>query len=144
MSGVVAQCDRCAVGRADAAQGTDDQKLRPAQMRRIPPHAGILAEGKDVATGRRDHSLFVEWQGTGWSPGTGTHGVHIATGSHADGIVENVMDVDSVRHGRIQSILASPIHSRSARVKTKNATLTSPFIVIKAVFTCVRSSGLTR
>ena len=49
VSGVVAEGDRPAVGRADAALGRQDQVLRAPELPRIPAHAGVLGPAEEIA-----------------------------------------------------------------------------------------------
>ena len=51
MTGVIAQGDRSAIGRADAAVGTEDEELLPAERCRVPPHAGILTPAEGISGG---------------------------------------------------------------------------------------------
>ena len=46
---VVAERDRPAVGRADAALGREDQELGAPELARVPPHAGVLRPAEEIA-----------------------------------------------------------------------------------------------
>ena len=62
VAGVIAERDRRAVRRADAALRAQDQEFRVAQAARRPAHAGVLREAEDVAAGRVAQELIVERQ----------------------------------------------------------------------------------
>ena len=49
MAGVIAECDRLALLRAQAAHRADDDVLRSAEGVRTPAHAGVLGQPEDVA-----------------------------------------------------------------------------------------------
>ena len=49
MTGVIAQRDRSAVRRAETALSAENEKLFAAQFARVPAHASVLRESKNVA-----------------------------------------------------------------------------------------------
>ena len=71
VAGMVAESDRRAVRRADAALCAENEELGIAQAAGAPAHAGVLREAEDVAAGRVAQELFVQWQGAGGADGMG-------------------------------------------------------------------------
>ena len=57
VAGVIPERDGPAVGGADAALGAEHQELRPAQLARVPAHAGVLGQPEDVAARPLDQHL---------------------------------------------------------------------------------------
>ncbi len=62
MACVIAQGDGRAVLGADAALRAQDEEFGPAQEARVPAHARVLAEAKEVAAGRVQEHFLVEGQ----------------------------------------------------------------------------------
>ena len=67
MADVIAERDRRAVGRADAAHGAQDQELRAAQLGRVPAHAGVLRQAEQVAAGRVAQIVLIQRQLARWA-----------------------------------------------------------------------------
>ena len=82
VSGVVTERDWRAVGGADAALGTEDEKLFTAEQGGIPAHAGVLRQPKEVAAGHVPQLVGFKRQ---FSAGTGGGG---AQGE--DGVVSGI------------------------------------------------------
>ena len=62
VASVKAEGDRFSVRRAKAALGAKDEKLFAAQFARVPAHAGVLGESKNVAARTIEQHLFGQRQ----------------------------------------------------------------------------------
>ena len=80
VTGVVAERDRGAIGRADAAVGAQDENFLPAQRRGIPAHARVLRPAEDVARGPRDQHFGGHGQRAG---GAGNFAADVVKGGIA-------------------------------------------------------------
>src|SRR5207253_4945483 len=70
VSRVIAERDRVSVGRPDPALRAREQESGPAELPRIPAHAGVLGEPEDVATRALEEHLRREREAT-FRPGRG-------------------------------------------------------------------------
>ena len=62
VAGVIAERDRRAVRRADAALRAEDEELRAAELARVPAHAGVLRQPEEVAAGALEQHLLGQRQ----------------------------------------------------------------------------------
>src|SRR4051794_16957851 len=87
MAGVVAECDRGAVGGANASVRGQHQVLLRAQLFGFPTHAGVLRPTEQVAGGPLAEYLRSEGQAAGW-----------ARGARGDVVQSGVVGIERVAH----------------------------------------------
>jgi hypothetical protein len=75
VTGVIAEGDGRAVGRADAAVGAEDEKLLGVAAERggVLAHAGILGQAEEIAGGAVEQHLGSDGQGALRAPGSGAN-----------------------------------------------------------------------
>ncbi len=92
VSGVVAECDRGAVGAANTAIGAEHQVLRTTELARIPAHAGVLRETEDVSARALEKHLGRQWKPARRARAGGLHGENAGLG------IDDALERDGVRH----------------------------------------------
>ena len=62
VTGVIAERDGFAIGRAHAALRAEDEERLAPRLRRVPAHAGVLRQPEEIAAGTVAQHLLGQWQ----------------------------------------------------------------------------------
>jgi len=110
VTGVIAQGNRLALGRAQPALGAEDQELRPPRLGRIPAHARILDQAEDVAAGAVPEQVLGQRQAPGRAGGMGLDLENLRCRGIEKLVGGTHYAIEAVRGGETRK---SPFHSDS-------------------------------